>query len=138
MSAWIVSRKHIDVIVRAMKTHHVGTEYTDTELGRLLWRENLLSVAYRYPEDKDGQRPGPNDFRDNDVETYTYTEPHETYSKAAVKKTVDCYEYQSSEHRGWDSSIAHNLCFDLLEISVPSTKKHTTMLSGVSNEMQHG
>ena len=43
-----------------------------TWLGRLLWSLNLDAVKARYPGDTDGNRPGPCDFTDADVETYTW------------------------------------------------------------------
>tara|TARA_Y100001963_G_scaffold122057_1_gene171106 strand:- start:78 stop:638 length:561 start_codon:yes stop_codon:yes gene_type:complete len=43
-----------------------------TWLGRVLWSLNLDAVKARYPGDRDGQRPGPNDFRDCDVQKYEW------------------------------------------------------------------
>ena len=74
MSAWIVSRKHIDYIVAAAIQAELISMSPD-ETGRMLWRECLASVAYRYPGDTgNGDRPGPVDFKDSDVDTYTWTE----------------------------------------------------------------
>src|SRR6516162_2833567 len=102
MSAWIVSRQHIDVMVDAAIRNGLIEPSQADEVGRMLWKENLVSVAYRYPRDKGGKRPGPTDFRDADVETYTFTPlPKEIVDvwnlnpDAALAKTVGCYEYQS-------------------------------------------
>jgi hypothetical protein len=105
MSAWIVSKTHIDYMVTAI----IAAELTDKspdELGRMLWAECLASVAYRYPGDTgNGDRPGPVDFRDSDVDVYTWTETP-VLTGGALGKTLGCYRYQSCEHPGWDGSEA--------------------------------
>lgn len=120
MSAWIVSKNHIDTLVyQAMKQRLIEPEQADAT-GRMLWAENLKSVAYRYPTDKDGERPGPDDFKDSDVLTYTYAEPRrlpaseygaafDPDDEGAVVIQVECYEYQSCEHPGYAASPARAL-----------------------------
>lgn len=105
MSAWIVGRAHIDVLVQGLCESETVTDDPDS-VGRVLWRENLRSVAARYPGDGDGERPGPIDFRDGDVDTYTYRRPTKKIDREALLVALDCYEYQSCEHRGWASSTA--------------------------------
>lgn len=105
MSAWIVGRAHIDVLVQALCESETVTD-DPSAVGQVLWRENLLSVAARYPGDTDGTRPGPLDFRDSDVITYEYRRPRNKPSPECVLVALDCYEYQSCEHRGWASSTA--------------------------------
>lgn len=105
MSAWIVSKKHIDYLVTAAIQAELLDGISPDECGRLLWRENLLSVADRYPDDTDGTRPGPVGFRDADVLTYTWTETP-VLTGGALGKTVGCYRYQSCEHPEWDGSFA--------------------------------
>lgn len=112
MSVWIVSKKHIDYIVTALK--NAGLADDPDKAGRLLWRENLRSVAYRYPQDKSGSRPGPAGFRDRDVKRYTW-EQTELLSGGALAKTLGCYRCQSSEHPGWDTSKAHRLVNKLFD-----------------------
>lgn len=108
MSAWIVSKKHIDYMVTAMVAHGLSTRAGADDLGRLLWKENLKSVAYRYPDDGDGDRPGPNDFRDGDVDAYVYEETP-LLKGGALAKTLACYAYQSCEHPEWEDSLAASL-----------------------------
>jgi hypothetical protein len=85
---------------------HAGlSPRTPDEIGRMLWRENLASVAYRYPYDKDGERPGPVGFRDSDVDTYTWAEAP-LLDGGALNKTISCYDYQSCEHPGYKDSEA--------------------------------
>jgi hypothetical protein len=106
MSAWIVSRAHIDALVLAGVQWGTIADPTPeklTELGRMLWAENLTSVAYRYPNDTgNGDRPGPINFRDNDVKTYTApTAELLLLSAAGIVNAIDCYDYQSCEHPQW-------------------------------------
>lgn len=107
MSAWIVSRAHIDVLVQALCEGEYVTDRSPDEVGRVLWAENLASVASRYPTDGDGERPGPLDFRDADVETYTYRRPTQRIPLSGIYHAVACYDYQSCEHQGWSSSEAY-------------------------------
>jgi len=113
VSAYIVDRAHIDVLVQGLAESEIVTEVDPDELGRILWRENLASVAYRYPNDGDGERPGPMDFRDNDVETYIYRRPTKPISRGALMAAVECYDYQSCEHPGWRISQARTWAHDL-------------------------
>jgi hypothetical protein len=102
MSAWIVGRAHIDVLVQALAEGEHVTDVDPDELGRRLWRENLVSVATRYPNDGDGERPGPIGFRDSDVDTYVYRRPTERIDPTGVLYAVSCYQYQCAEYDGWD------------------------------------
>ena len=106
MSAWIVSRAHIDVLVQGLCEGEHVTHLDPDEVGRVLWRECLASVAYRYPDDGDGERPAPVDFRDSDVETYTYRRPSLRIPLTGLHYALGCYRYQSCEHPGWDGSDA--------------------------------
>lgn len=109
MSAWIVSREHIDVLVKARLVHarqYWTSDCDPDETGRMLWRENLRSLTARYPDDEDGGRPGPVDFSDADVDEYTYRDPGFIPTPGEIFQTIGCYDYQSCEHDGWDDSEA--------------------------------
>jgi hypothetical protein len=113
MSAWIVSKKHIDYMVTAVIQAELSDKSPD-ELGRMLWRECLLSVACRYPNDEDGDRPGPVGFRDSDVLTYTWQETP-VLTGGALRTTLACYRYQSCEHPGWKESESCALVEKLID-----------------------
>ena len=113
MSAWIVSKNHIDYMVTAIIRAEL-TARTPDETGRMLWRECLASVASRYPGDGDGERPGPLGFRDSDVDTYTWTETPEL-TAGGLHTTMACYRYQSCEHPEWDGSEAEIITRKLYE-----------------------
>jgi len=119
MSAFLVSKRHIDTMVEAaiLVGLHRSLIYRGvlppgreaaSELGRLLWRENLRSLEARY-------RGGAPD--DDFVTAYKWTPTHlgscGEIPKAripALLKAIECYEYQSCEHGGWEESHARRMC----------------------------
>lgn len=134
MSAFIVSKAHIDAIVdvAANGPSGRGPQYPgdgwysttwsedgvrlsarpDSDLaGQMLWRECYLSVTYRYPEaEGENALPGPCDFSVADVLTYTFTRPSARLTTVQCLKAIRCYEYQSCEHPGWKDSPAYAFC----------------------------
>lgn len=118
MSAWIVTKTHIDLMVGEAIARRVITPDEADATGRMLWRENLRSVAYRYPRDTDGDRPGPANFRDGDVATYRFTPIELSMTSAELLSLVACYDYQSCEHDDWEQSEAFWFC-GKLEATLP-------------------
>jgi hypothetical protein len=142
MSAHVVHKEDIDVLVAAAVTPrhlwyrkvswfardpHGGdwdyerdireaTRETADEVGRMLWSENVASVAHRYPDDTAETRPGPRDFHDVHAVTYTFTDPGFKPTPGEVFKTLDHYEYQSCEHPGWPTSEGKRFC-DALRVA---------------------
>ena len=111
MSAWIVSKTHIDCLVQAGIEREMVRPEEATEFGRMLWGENLASIRYRYPNDGDGERPGPCDFRDSNVDAYVYEpldgEPGISLrAEAVVRSAAGCYDYQTCEHPEYSGSKA--------------------------------
>ncbi|WIN00011.1 hypothetical protein ACTOB_003686 [Actinoplanes oblitus] len=106
MSAWIVNRDHIDLLLTAAVQWKLITAEQADSTGRMLWKENLTSVAHRYPNDHDGDRPGPCDFRDNDVDTYQYRPYPGRIDPEVVTMAAASLTYQSREHPGWAASAA--------------------------------
>lgn len=120
MSAFIVDRADIDVLVTGLNAAgFIGSAVCDN-IGRMLWRENLLSLAHRYPNDKDGQRPGPVDFRDADVDAYTFTPNAAGLVVDQLRQVAKCYAYQSCEHPGWDGSGAERAINLLTSDALPT------------------
>lgn len=109
MSAWIVSRAHIDTLVTALVTWEFVLPEQADDTGRMLWAECLASVAGHYPNDGDGDRPGPIDFKDADVTTYTFTGVEGRIDPLVVQIANQSYQYQSCEHAGWSASDARAL-----------------------------
>jgi hypothetical protein len=112
MSAWIVSKTHIDALVQAGIEDELVRPAEADEFGRLLWRENLASIHFRYPDTvESGSYPGPIDFKASDVDEYTY-EPLEgeagisRQAPSVVRQTALCYDYQTCEHPEYNGSAA--------------------------------
>lgn len=106
MSAWIIGSDHLDLLLTAALSWDLLNPDDADETGRMLWRENLASVAYRYPGDADGDRPGPIDFTDRDVDTYRFQLYPGPVDPEVVKPAATSLAYQSCEHPGWPSSPA--------------------------------
>lgn len=111
MSAFIVSKAHIDYLVTAaidsqLSVYHMagvdraGDSNRD-EWGRRLLAENYSSVNYRYDED---EKPEEYKWGRIGPACAVSREP------GKVLKQLDCYEYQACEHPGWESSWAHAFC----------------------------
>ncbi len=130
MSAFLVSRSHIDAIIHAARTAphctatghimRLGAVAVDThpdDAGRILWRENMLSVAHRYPDiaaDADGLRETFG-IDGAAINRYRYSQPAAPFDSVATLKALRCYEYQSCEHPEWPTSAARRFCDDLIE-----------------------
>lgn len=99
MSAWIVSKAHIDVLIHAMGRRELLTMSPDAA-GWMLWDENHQSVNYRYGESE----PTP---------TYAYAPPVETWTSSELLKILNCFDYQTCEHPGWKGSETAQFCEDL-------------------------
>lgn len=99
MSAWIVSKRHIDAIVTAAINAGLSRGKTADQLGDMLWRENVASVSYRYRE----ARP----------DVFYRFEPNALNDPWSLVKQLDCYDYQSCEHPEWEDSEACAIVNDL-------------------------
>jgi hypothetical protein len=104
MSAFVVSKGDIDAIVTIALELGVSTRPANL-LGRLLWEENVKSVAYRY--NMPARHADENAGYLADIEAYRF-EPV-TLEARAARAVVDCYDYQSCEHDGWEASEARRV-----------------------------
>lgn len=136
MSAWVVSKAHIDALVTAAladglswwQRHdcdvNVGSNsrrWIDSgdldrahEVGMMLWAENVASIHCRYPDtaENDADYPGPSDFSEADVASYRYR-PTTLLGPVEILKAIACYAYQACEHDGWNTSEARSFCESL-------------------------
>ena len=100
MSAWIVDKGHIDILVNAtLKAAVLDTDPTTrqevaNEFGTRLWRENVRSVNYRYNERK---RTPKYEAELTDAEL----RPED------VLAAIHCYQYQACERPDWKRSWAY-------------------------------
>lgn len=115
MNAWIVSREHIDLLVRGLAESGIATGDEPDAIGRILWRENLRSVAYCRPDDVDGGRPNAGGFRDQHVDEYVYRRPTGPMDRDVLLKQAECYDSQSRQHPAYVVSIARAWVRELIE-----------------------
>jgi hypothetical protein len=116
MSAWIVSKKHIDLLVAAAGGVGMAVD-NPHEVGQMLWHENHVSVNYRYGESR---LTPPYKFE---------AEPNKAIDPVAVIKQIHCLDYQSCEHEGWRTSAACQFLTDLTskleaKLRLPADKIH--------------
>lgn len=90
MSAWFVSKRHIDILVTYAqeRVKHDPLVETPDKLGAALWEENARSLDARY-----GERP--------DVPEYTWEKV--VASPGQVAKALSSYDYQTCEHDAWQA-----------------------------------
>ncbi len=115
MSAFIVGKEHIDLIVNEAIGKRISwwdgkkMQKTDNDQGRrlggLLIAENVESVCGRY-EDAADMIP---DFALTEYEAGPICANPEP-KPVEVLKAISCYEYQSCEHDGWKESEAKVFC----------------------------
>ncbi len=129
MSAYILSKSHIDVLVTLAQRGPSGVPVcpmnawhtvrygaldarTDYDLiGANLLAENCKSVQHRYPDCEASELPGPNDG--HFMLPYRHSDPRRIPTAVEGLKLLACYEYQSCEHPGWSMSQAREFCESL-------------------------
>lgn len=109
MSAYVVDKAIIDeLITGALCAGLFGREEADAK-GKMLWRENVLSVSFRYNLPmRDATELAE---YERDVEAYTFDS--RAISVDTIDSAIDCLDYQSCEHDGWQASAAHALLASL-------------------------
>jgi (2Fe-2S) ferredoxin len=123
MSARIVNREHIDLMVRLVTEGPAGVPvspdgawYTSVSgldadsIGQMLIDTWVASVSYRYSESTDSL-PGP--VARYYLEPYAYAVPSHRLDVPEALKALDGYEYQSGEHPDWPMSPAKALCDEM-------------------------
>lgn len=113
MSAWTVSKKHIDLLVTLAAKAELLGKHTETQLGQILWDENYRSVNFRYNENNPAPRY---EFSPFDLSNL---------STVAQIKQIRCYQYQTCETEDYDTTpsfvLTEKLC-KLLEKGVRISK----------------
>jgi hypothetical protein len=111
MSAYVVDKELIDRLVSGALHAKLFDREKATEMGQMLWRENVVSVAYRYSlATRNAQELAE---YEGDVEAYEYTAPETCPDCGAgsdeIIRAIDCLDYQSCEHDAWETSAAYEL-----------------------------
>jgi hypothetical protein len=122
MSAWVVSDEHISYLVHAAMHAPYGIRFgyvkvnheTATAVGRDLLQENINSVYHRYDEDTEAGDMFRATSDHESVMLYVCPRiPSKRFDVVTALKAVDCYEYQSCEHPGWQTSQSRAFCEEL-------------------------
>jgi hypothetical protein len=113
MSAFIVSRQHIQYLVYALGKYELLEESPEAT-GQRLWDENIKSVQALYPDCPYEELPGP----DEEVFEYKDVPYTATLTVAQVVKACRCYTYQSCHHAAWEHSYACALIETLEELAM--------------------
>ncbi len=130
MSAFMVSKTHIDLMVRLAIWGPSGVEVrpdkawyrpyfgnpsrkaepeTANELGEIFVKENLSSIHYRYPDTIENPDATPGPIEQYWLTEYEYDDPQIDLTIVEDFCLLDCYEYQSCEHPEWRDSEAFKL-----------------------------
>lgn len=132
MSAWMVDKVHIDLLVDValrgprdargwMRPSWDGRTLSFDQadaLGDALVRENLSSIHARYPDTETKPENTPGSIEQYWLTPYTFAPPlpgDQRYRMTVVEalKSVACYEYQSCEHHEWEGSQVAEFCDQL-------------------------
>ena len=123
MSAWVVSKAHINAMVDAgLNVHYKPMHWypkgkdgsssltleTASEVGQMLLDECVKSVSYRYDDSEVTGLPGRSDAAY--LIPFEYKRLFDPPTPVEVLKMIDCYGYQSCEHPEWEDSEAHCFC----------------------------
>jgi hypothetical protein len=115
MSAYVVDKETIDILIAGALRAKLFGENEATEKGQMLWRENVVSVSFRYNlPTRDATELAE---YEGDVEAYEFTPCDPTGE--AIDAAIDCLDYQSCEHDGWEASAAYSLLKNI-RIAFPS------------------
>lgn len=85
MSAWTVSKEHIDVLVTAL---HPASQEEGNEWGKTLWLENSKSIVARYGNADEGSV-------DNALR---YVWVSRVVPDSWIARAAACFDYQACEH----------------------------------------
>lgn len=107
MSAWIVNKAHVDMLVQVAIMEGLVKAEDATTTGRMLWLENHRSIEARYGD------PVP----EAKIAEYLFEGIEAPLDDRIVHLNVGCYRYQTCEHEGWLDSEAHRLC-EALEVAL--------------------
>ena len=123
MSAFVCDSDHIKFLVTAQLfgqydralARQVPKDFDKQDFAaKMLYAENITSVNHRYNESPEYEALTYSKA-DYDLHRSWFHNPHVGHAEriAQVFKSIQCYEYQSCEHEGWEDSPAQKFCNDL-------------------------
>ena len=115
MSAFIVTKNHIDAIVTTLSAQECNSikeilkNYGNNLdlIGLILWNENYKSVNYRYNENE---------------KTPKYSHRPKSLKLMESVKAIDCLNYQSCERPDYESSEANKILSTLKDVLLNQMK----------------
>ncbi len=123
MSAYMVEKDHIQYLVDSARKLsrggftwywdgnryqvHGGKRGNASEVGQMLWEENLMSINSRYPG---GSVQAGYEYIHDPVGF-----PPEL-NLVQLIKSIQCYQYQACEHKGWADSQAKAMTDGMLAV----------------------
>ncbi len=126
MSAFMVSKEHIDLLValaidgpRGVAPNVWGAPFFNDNrasresadaMGELLVKENLSSIHGRYPDTVTEPEGTPGPFEQYWMQPYVFQDRRYRMTVAEAFSAISCYEYQSCEHEEWHTSEARQFC----------------------------
>jgi hypothetical protein len=135
MSAYIVAPEHVGALAAYAASQQYPNIHealkgqtkkeTAANIAQCLMKANIESVAERYPDDKDGERPGPAGYTDRKLVIASVKAAYHYLVHAPVKidkeagyklplKAIDiikmcgCFDYQACEVDNYEETIAAN------------------------------
>lgn len=113
MSAWVVSKHHIDLLVSSAIERRIFLHLPNVAepvvatlaiadlIGTMLWRENIRSVAYRYNLCGKDEEAG----YLRELAAYRFRQ-YTGVRAAAASAALACYDYQSCECPDYRATVA--------------------------------
>ena len=116
MSAWLVSKEHIQYMIESATRFHNPHGMTDEEArqdmadtANMLWEANLKSIQTRHSVATDTIQK----FTQEDFLQFTVFTSMKLPEFAQLAKSINCYQYQSCEYDEFEQSKANKFCEDL-------------------------
>jgi hypothetical protein len=105
MSAYVVSKAHIDAMLSSMSPYTRSRNGNNMNaIGQKLVNQNYRSVNYRYHEH-------------DEPEVYRF-KLRMPLKPVEVIKACDCYAYQSCETPDWEDTEAYKICRQIREDAI--------------------
>jgi len=136
MSAYMVSRTHIDYLIQAGlsrvlrpgnsgplrwwhgENSHYLTDENATDAGQMLWDANMLSINARYPDTLGHPEKAPGPIGENFSGYKFHYDPCRSIVPVNVIKAADGLDYQACEYDGWPESEAKALLNAIREAAI--------------------
>ena len=148
MSAYIVSKAHIDAIVTFAVggQRRVGTvkrmaedagqakyvsssDYTPSQIGAALWAENHASVDYRHTE----RTPVPAYVFRPKCHGSACSKPTRLLTPLDIIKLCQSLKYQSCEHPGWEASFAYDFLNRVISAAIATLPGYDNAFWGIDS-----